>query len=199
MIFLNEKVLMLEYVAMAIAFGGVVLVGIGGTKDAVATVVDSVIDTTVNSGYDSRFIMGLALAFFTAWGFAGINVGNRRLHDVHFSVILLLNSILGFLFCLSWVGIEGLIYGFHFHTFTQYCYLVVMAVIDYGALTCAFIAYQADSPSFISLLSNMTVFYSFIVDYLVFNAIVSGPQLIGALCILMAALGTAYVKMKSAD
>jgi drug/metabolite transporter (DMT)-like permease len=40
MIFLNEKVLMLEYVAMAIAFGGVVLVGIGGTKDAVVAVVD---------------------------------------------------------------------------------------------------------------------------------------------------------------
>ena len=36
--FLAEKIKMFEYVAMAIAFGGVILIGIGGTKAAAAIV-----------------------------------------------------------------------------------------------------------------------------------------------------------------
>ena len=120
------------------------------------------------------FIFGIILAFATAWGFAGINVLNRRLHNVHFTVILMLNSLICFLFCLSWVGIEGLIYGFHFYSLKQYVYLFLMAFIDYGALTCAMIAYQADSPSFISLLSYATVIYSFAADYFIFSSVISG-------------------------
>ena len=38
LLFLSEKIMMFEYIAMAIAFGGVVLIGIGGTTAASAIV-----------------------------------------------------------------------------------------------------------------------------------------------------------------
>ena len=120
-------------------------------------------------------LWGIFLVFCAAWGFAGINVWNRKLKDVNASVILFLNAVICFILCAVCLIVEAVIKGgFRIHSPLDYAYLLLTSAVDYAAVTCAFIAYQSDSPSFISLLSNMTVFYSFVVDYFVFGVSVTG-------------------------
>ena len=121
-------------------------------------------------------LWGILLALYVAWGFAGNNVWNRRLKDVHFSVILFLNAVIGFVLCVGYLAVEAFIKGgIRIHSPLDYAYLTLTSIVDYSALTCALISYQSDSPSFVSLLSNMTVFYSFAIDYFVFGVSVTGP------------------------
>ena len=87
-IFLNEPILNLEYVAMAICFACVVGLTLGKDKTP---------DQEAAESTSSKNLMvGIIIMFVASWANAGMNICNRELKDVHFTFIMAWHGVLGF-------------------------------------------------------------------------------------------------------
>ena len=76
---------------MAICFAGVMMIAFSRGQQ----------EQHVTSGYPK--IVGVLLAFCTAWFYAATSIMNRRLKDVHFTVLGFWHPVVGFVFALSYV------------------------------------------------------------------------------------------------
>ena len=85
---------------------------------------------------------------------------------------------------------------FEIHEPVAYILGILGGLSDFGALTCVNLAFQNDSTGFVSIIGYMSVFYSFLADQFLFDAPITGFDLVGAICILIVTLGTAVYKLR---
>ena len=107
-LFLKEKLMKFEYVAMVLSFGGVIFVAFAST--GAMTNADSSSQQTV---------LGICLAFVMAWFVTFINLFNRMMSDVPWHVVMFCHSLLGFITPTVIVSVEAMIVGdFRIITYT---------------------------------------------------------------------------------
>ena len=101
----------------------------------------------------SERMYGIILALITAWGMAGLFILNRKLSNVNPVLVMFCHSIVGLvgagLFCSIEAVIKG---GFRTHSNSNLALLALISFLDFGQVISQVIAFQADSPTFISLL-----------------------------------------------
>ena len=68
--------------------------------------------------------------------------------------------------------------------------------IDWVGLNAMNIAYQSDTSGFISIIGYLSVFYSFLADEFIFQAPMTGLDLVGALVIAVVTVGVAVYKLR---
>lgn len=82
--FINrEPIQRIEYVAMILCFIGV------------AAIASSKGSNGAESNSESTKLLGITIAFVTAWFYAGCNVLNRKLKEVHFTVLGFFHPLTG--------------------------------------------------------------------------------------------------------
>ena len=96
--------------------------------------------------------VGYILIFISSWFQAGMSVLNRKMANLHWSIIMFVYSYVGFTFSLIYMFIEAFIKGgFIIHEPIIYLKIAGICVIDYFKVTAQVIAFQNDSPTFVSL------------------------------------------------
>jgi drug/metabolite transporter (DMT)-like permease len=107
--FINkERIEKFEYLAMAICFGGVLIITFGKPKDP---------ESTTDAGDSTRYY-GIAFAFFIAWLFAACNVINRYLKAIHPATVIFFHALCGLTLAITYMVIERLVTGNPFRTYT---------------------------------------------------------------------------------
>ena len=92
MLYNSEAVFCMDYVGMVLCFGGVL--GIALSKSAPNT-------------YDpADRNTGLLISFTLSWVFAAVCVFNRRLRNVHFSMVLFYHGVFGLLCSILYIVVE---------------------------------------------------------------------------------------------
>ena len=51
------------------------------------------------------------MAFLAAWALAIINCGNRKLKDIHFSIVLFAHALFGLVIAVGYFGLNRFIFG----------------------------------------------------------------------------------------
>jgi hypothetical protein len=94
---------------MAVSFGGVLAITFSKppAPEGAAEPEDS-----------STRYYGIALAFCVAWFFAGCNVINRYLKNLHFSMVLFFHALCGLVLASTFIVVEHFITGNPFRTYT---------------------------------------------------------------------------------
>jgi drug/metabolite transporter (DMT)-like permease len=114
--------------------------------------------------------------FVASWANAAMNICNRELKDVHFTVIMAWHGLLGFTVPLIVILIYCAVTSQTLMNYTSagYFWLFMGGVAD--VCTCMFnvIAFQSYNPGFVSLMMYCSVFYAFIADIFIFKISVSG-------------------------
>ena len=126
----KEPILKIEYVAMVICFCGVI---------AIST---SKADQQVTSDYPKS--VGVMLGFLTAWLGATTNVLNRKLKDIHFTVIGFWHPATGLAMSLIYLVANFLMTGdlyFETHSGLTYVFMFTACLIDFVGLNLYNIAY----------------------------------------------------------
>ena len=169
---------------MSLCFAGVVAIALSKTNQTLAS---------------SNKFLGICVSFSTAWFLALVGVLNRRLKNVHYTVVSFWHpftgTIFSFLYVLYMLIAKGTV--FEVHQWQGYLLTSIAGFCDFISLVTINIAYQSDSSGFISILGYMSVFYSFLSDYFIFSQPLSGFDLVGALCILIVTLSTSIYKLKT--
>ena len=75
--------------------------------------------------------------------------------------------------------------------------LALLCIVDFFGMNASAIAYQLDKTAFLMIIGYSICVYSFLVDYLVLHAPISGLELTGALLILAVTVSTAIYKFKT--
>jgi drug/metabolite transporter (DMT)-like permease len=75
--------------------------------------------------------------------------------------------------------------------------MLMGCVIDFIGLNALNIAYQSDKSGFISIIGYLCVFYGFLCDEFIFNAPMTGFDLLGAILIFVVTVGVALYKLRS--
>lgn len=179
---------------MAICFVGVVAIALSKTSGSSQSTTPV---ETVDGGKPPQ-IVGIAVSFGTAWGLAIVACLNRYLKEVHYTVIGFWHPLVGQ--CLACIYIAIMLnatgHWFEIHEPVAYVLGVLGGVSDFCALTCVNLAFQNDSSGFVSIIGYMAVFYSFLADQFLFDAPITGFDLVGAICILCVTFGTAVYKLR---
>ena len=133
-----------------------------------------------------------------SWLYAGCNVINRKLKDVHFAIVGFYHPVSGlimfgayFLFLLLTQGSM-----FESHSWSVYGGLVSMCVLDFISLNSQNIAFQSDSSGFVAVIGYLIIFYGFLADQLIFNSPITGFDLAGAFLILVVTVSVTVYKLK---
>lgn len=155
---LKEKLMLFEIFSMFLAFGAILVMVITSSKSS--------------SGADSisAIIFGCILMFGASWGQAGMSVLNRKMTNLHWSVIMFIYSFVGFAFSAVYMIIEALMKGsFTMHPIAIWGQLAAICIFDYFKVTAQLIAYQNDSPTFVSLFQQNVILYAFAADAFILN------------------------------
>jgi drug/metabolite transporter (DMT)-like permease len=115
----KEPILRFEYVAMTICFCGVLAISTSKT------------DQQITSDYP-KFV-GVVLAFLCAWLSAGAQVMNRKLKDIHFTVIGFWHAATGLAVSLLYLFGRFVVTGAMFyetHSGQTYFYMIGGCLID---------------------------------------------------------------------
>ena len=81
------------------------------------------------------------------------------------------------------------------YTARQYGIAVAASLCETLALCTVTMAYQKDSSGFVALISYMNIVYAYICDQIFFNEKLNSIELVGALVILIVALGVGFYKL----
>ena len=88
-------------------------------------------------------VFGIFVCFFMSWTYAGCNVNNRKLKDVHFAIVGFYHPVTGlimfgvyFLFLLVTQG-----FMFELHSLSVYGGLISMCILDFVSLNSQNIAF----------------------------------------------------------
>lgn len=193
--FINrERILRIELVAMALCFGGVMMIAYSKTDSGPGT------STNLQEGKPSE-MFGIMVAFSVAWFFAGCNVINRKLSEVHFSVIMLYHSLLGTFMALVFIAGDWLVTGnfLILHDWNTYGYLFVCCFLDFFSINATNIAFQSDSSGFVSIIGYIVVFYGFLADEFIFETPITGLDLAGAVCIFVVTVAVTIYKLRQSN
>ena len=111
---------------MLICFAGVVIIALAKPPS-----------TNMEQVGAGLYTVGVVLAYALAWSFASTNIMNRRLKDLHFSVILVWISVMGLVGAVIYLALEYLIQGVPFlkHDWSTYGLMVIAAVFDFAQVT----------------------------------------------------------------
>jgi drug/metabolite transporter (DMT)-like permease len=93
----NDPIIWFEVVAMVISFSGVIGIALFSPEPAN--------DGTIYDDGDksnTTFYMGIALAFFIAWIVSLINISNRKMKDIHFSMVMFGHALFGFIVAIGY-------------------------------------------------------------------------------------------------
>ena len=127
---LREKLMLFEIGAMFLAFAAILMMVLTKTSKASDT------------GSGATVIIGCVLMLGAAWGQAGMSILNRKMANLHWSVIMFIYSFVGFAFSLTYMIIEAIIKGyFTFHAPMVYLMLAGVCIFDYGKVTAQVIAF----------------------------------------------------------
>lgn len=88
----SEPIRRVEYIAMGLCFIGVV--AIASSKDA-----GHIVETD-----STRKVTGVVIAFVTSWFYAGCNVLNRKLKNIHFSILGFFHPLTGFVLAMIFLA-----------------------------------------------------------------------------------------------
>ena len=68
-------------------------------------------DKQLNADTDSSQLFGIGVAFVMSWFYAACNVINRKLKDVHFTVVGFYHPIIGALMALTYIFVNFILTG----------------------------------------------------------------------------------------
>jgi drug/metabolite transporter (DMT)-like permease len=126
--FLRERIKWYEVAAMFLAFTAIIVIVL--TKDNLSA--------SSSSGANAGYVLMLLASWFTA----GMGILNRKMADIHWSVIMLVYSYVGIAFSSVYMGVESWIRGsFIIHNPGVYLLLAGVSVIDYFKVTAQVIAF----------------------------------------------------------
>ena len=184
----GELIVWYEVVGMLLCFAAVCAITMSKSPD---------IDE-LETDQHTEFASGVVLALIISWGFAGTNIMNRKLKNVHFSVILICHSLCGIALCGVYLVAEHFATGdaWRHYSWNQYGWMLLVCCIDFVGLNSVTIAYQKDSSGFISLVGYSSVVYAFMVDYLYYGYAIGGVALGGAILILGVVMSVSVVKLR---
>lgn len=200
MIINKEPLLKIEWVSMAFCFAGVVAISISKQE---STTPDDSLDTTDGDSAPSdptksSRLLGILVIFSAAWLFAGANVLNRKLKDIHFAVIVFWVGLSGLIVTFVIIVLEKVITGnpFRVYTLDQYIKLIICSFGDFGCVLSSTIAFTNDTSGFVSLVGYTSIIYGFLSDTMIFHMTLSPMALAGAIMILVVTLFTSVVKIR---
>lgn len=142
-IFLKDKIKKFEYVAIPVAFLGIVAMVFNGDSGGSSS---EPMDPTA-------YVAGVIIVFLATWGLATGFIFNRKLTDVHWSTIMYVYAVIGIVVGVFYLGFETIAAGmFTWKAGWLYGLLALTAIIDFLQNVCQIIAFQSDSPTFVGLL-----------------------------------------------
>eukprot|EP00352_Strombidinopsis_acuminata_P002455 CAMPEP_0176395482 /NCGR_PEP_ID=MMETSP0126-20121128/43443_1 /TAXON_ID=141414 ORGANISM="Strombidinopsis acuminatum, Strain SPMC142" /NCGR_SAMPLE_ID=MMETSP0126 /ASSEMBLY_ACC=CAM_ASM_000229 /LENGTH=378 /DNA_ID=CAMNT_0017768385 /DNA_START=27 /DNA_END=1163 /DNA_ORIENTATION=+ len=189
----GDPVQKVEIVAMIICFIGVVIIATSKLGQDFSLTDTSLGDTTV-----AMQVGGGILAFGLAWQFAIVGTLNRKMKDLHFTVIMYNHTLLGMFIAVIWLTISALVsqeipllYSAH-----QYWLIGAACVCDVISVNSLTIAYQADKAAFVSLVGQLNIVYAFTADYFIFDQVPSSLEIKGAAMIVCVTLFIGILKLR---
>jgi drug/metabolite transporter (DMT)-like permease len=139
---LKERIRWYEYISMPVCFLGVLMIVMNKASPSAIAEFDP-----------TQRLFGIILALITAWGMAGLFILNRKLSNVNPVLVMFCHSIVGLVGAGIFNLIEALIRGgLRTHSQSNYALLALISFLDFGQVIAQVIAFQSDSPTFISLL-----------------------------------------------
>jgi len=103
----GDRVQKIEIVAMVICFIGVVIIA----TSQLGMQSDENSSTALDNTTTAMQLGGGILAFALAWQFAVVGTLNRKMKEIHFSVIMYNHTLLGMLIGITWVSISAICIG----------------------------------------------------------------------------------------
>ena len=136
---------------MAVSYAGILGIALNKPKHEAST--DAPEDTNV-----SGFVLALCIAFL--FGFCGVL--NRKLKNVHYSIVMYYHAMCGFCMAVSMITIGYLITGspLRIYTARQYLLLLFCCACDCGSMFAHVVAFQSDSSGFVGLVGYIGVLYA---------------------------------------
>ena len=142
-----------------------------------------------------RFI-GLVVISAAAISFAICSTWNRKLKQVHFSVLMVYHALIGATLALLYILVEGYIRGeFRIYTLRQYGILLVAVLLDTVACFAMTIAFQKDKGGFVSLFSYSKIVYGFLADIFLLPEQILPLEIIGASLIFLVTISVSVIKL----
>jgi drug/metabolite transporter (DMT)-like permease len=120
-IFLKDKIKRFEYVAIPVAFLGIIAMVLNKESGSSNLPVDT-----------TAYVGGIVLVFLATWGLATSFIFNRKLTAVHWSTIMFVYSIFGMVIGALYISCESIVAGiFTLKTASLYGLLAVTAILDF--------------------------------------------------------------------
>ena len=170
----REAFLVVEGLGMIACFFGCVLITLSGTTDPDATN-DDALESDFIRRHSVSFIrvVGVSVMLFVAFNDATLAVLARKMHEIHFSLLMFWFSALGLIFIIGYLIINSMIDDdyptFFYYDFDQFKNLALTGIFSALNLTCLVIAYQNDKSSTVSILAYIELVYALLADVLIFD------------------------------
>ena len=161
------------------------------TADKVFSAVKSMTSTA------SSFTLGTIIVLCGAWVLACLFILNRKLKRVSPFVIMFFYSCTGVLVSLTYLAVYALQRGYwKFYSPKLYLCLAATSVLEFSEMIWQIVAFQNDSPTFVSLLGQNLVLWAFASDFFILGEPLTGIQLAGAIALLVVTFTTATLKSR---
>ena len=176
-VFLGEPVKLLDLCAIIISFFGVALMSYVQKPDA---------NNTVNSLNEDQksYKTGIAVGLFTSLTFAISTILTRRLKSVEINGLMLCHGFVQWCCCTVVILISQGKEIFGYEKKSTYTFIFMAAVANYFAQYFMTYAVQRSNPTLCILLTYSGIFYSFLIDFIIFKQRFTGQQLIGVAIVL---------------
>ena len=183
-VFLRERLVRLEIVALILSFCGVLCVAFskmdrGGTEDAEES-------ETTSTG---TFLLGCVFVLCCAWCEASVTLLSRSLQDVNFSVLLFWYGVVAVPANLLIVLCEAYVNSHSFRLLEydagQYMWMLLIAFFNFIGVCSQTIAAQNERSGFVTLLGYIGLVYAFMGDLLIFSEVPNALEVIGVGVILI--------------
>ena len=203
-LFNGETVSAVELTAMLLSFAGVIVIAIARSKSQQDQ--DSLPDTSAGQPAslvgDNAVLLGVILTLCHAWLFSGVGVISRRLQRVHFTELMLHQSVQGVILISGYM-----LYLYFFHgvnylgqlEMDQLGQLTGGSLADSIALVSMCIAFQSDSTSIVSMVGYLAIVYALFTDLFVFGERLSKVELLGCAFVITITLLMGLYRMAKAN
>jgi len=121
-------------------------------------------------------VFGVIMGVISSWVFAITFTLNRRIKDIHYSVIIFWHSVIGATGSLVVVLILWGVTGNPPLSYSPegWLWLNCASVFDFFCIFSQIVAFQSDNSSFVALLSYSSVVYAFLCDIFIFKEVITG-------------------------
>ena len=170
----RETFLKVEGLGILACFFGVILITLSGSTDPNASS-DEALESDFIRRHSENFvrIVGVSVMLFVAFNDATLAVLARKMHEIHFSLLMFWFSALGLLFLCGYLMINSMIQdeypALFYYDVDQFKNLALTGIFSALNLTCLVIAYQNDKSSTVSLLAYIELVYALLADVVIFE------------------------------